>query len=89
MIIPTVETDDIKAEFFVSPAPQLNTTWKNAKACCGKRAKKKFATAMEKTTERTLGQPLLFPTKRKFNEANRLAREANRSGDWRAFNESD
>ena len=31
--------------------------------------------AMEKTTEWALGQPLLFPTKRKSNEANRLARE--------------
>ena len=30
---------------------------------------------MEKTTEWALGQPLLFPTKRKSNEANRVERE--------------
>jgi hypothetical protein len=40
-----------------------------------KRAKKKFKTAMEKTTEWTLGQPLVFPTKLKSNEANRVGRE--------------
>jgi hypothetical protein len=40
-----------------------------------KRAKKKFKTALEKTTEWVLGQPLLFPTKLSTNEANRVGRE--------------
>ena len=40
-----------------------------------KRAKKKFRTAMEKTTDWVLGQPLLFPTKLKSNEANRVGQD--------------
>ena len=40
-----------------------------------KRAKKQLRTAIGKSTEWKLGQPLLFPTKLKSNEANRVGRE--------------
>jgi len=40
-----------------------------------KQVKKKSTTTMEKTTEWVLGQPLVFPTKLKSNEANRVGRE--------------
>ena len=40
-----------------------------------KRAKKKFRTAMGKSTEWKLGEPLVFPTKHNSHGTNRLARE--------------